>query len=112
MTRFAKALVDAGRSVPVNTELDIHGLLPSSTAIQDGVQRLSGREQERFRVSELETVIRRGGGVTSDRLKQNVHVEKYYEFTVHSFQLGKPEILTRSRSVKLASNFFETLPRC
>lgn len=106
MTRFAEFLVEAGRSVPVNTVVDIHDLLPSSTAVREGVQRLAKKEHDRFRDTELHQVLKVGGGVTSDGLKQNVHGEKYYDFTIHYFWLGKPDMLPRQRDIKLRSKVF------
>lgn len=85
---FATSLVEAGRSVPMATEVDVRDLLPSNNAVRDGVSRLARKQQELFRNNELQAILDCGGGVTSDGLKQDTTGTKYYDFVIHYFRLG------------------------
>lgn len=103
MQAFASALVDAGKSVPFNVSIDIKDLLPCASSIREGVKRLARKEHDSFKHTELENVLSLGGGVTCDGLKQKVNGEKYYDFTIHYFRLGKPDLLTRVREAQLVT---------
>ncbi|KAI0563666.1 zinc finger BED domain containing protein [Gracilaria domingensis] len=103
MVAFAKALVDAGRSIPVTTELDIEDMLPSDKAVRESIIRIAKERRERYRVEEPKEVIGLGGGVTSDGLKNDVNGTKYYDFTAHYFKLGSPHVLTKDRPFELVS---------
>ncbi|KAI0559172.1 Ribonuclease H-like protein [Gracilaria domingensis] len=76
MVAFAKALVDAGRSIPVTTELDIEDMLPSDKAVRESIIRIAKEKRESYRVEESKEVIGLGGGVTSDGLKNDVNGTK------------------------------------
>ncbi|KAI0564669.1 hypothetical protein FGB62_24g216 [Gracilaria domingensis] len=66
MLQFAQVLVNAGRSVPCNIEVDVGDLLPCDRAVRAGVSRIAKSEREKFRNIELSNVMASGGGVTYD----------------------------------------------
>lgn len=57
-------------------------------------------EEDRFRSIEMQDVLKAGGGVTSDGLKQDIAGEKFYDFTAHFYRVGKPDVLRRRREVE------------
>ncbi|KAI0558044.1 Zinc finger BED domain containing protein [Gracilaria domingensis] len=103
MEGFVRSLVDAGRSVPVNAELDVKDMLPSNNTVRDGIRRIAQSARYNYRTNIVKNVLELGGGVTSDGLKNDVNGTKFYDFTAHYFEIGAPHLLTRAREFSLVS---------
>ena len=94
ITRFAKALISFGQTLHptaiVNDAL-VNNILPAPQTVRASITSRASYTRKKIKDS-METLMKRGGGITCDGLKQRVNGKKYYDFVLHFVEYTENDI--------------------
>lgn len=96
MLGLARALIEVGQSIHVTRKVDVEQALPCATAVREGILDLARVKREKYN-KDLADVVRVGGGITCDGLKNELTGDKFYDFVLHYIEISPhPHFLSMS----------------
>lgn len=102
MAAFAAQLIKIGQNLPPSVNVDVLDLLPSSQAVSNGLHEKAAQTRAALATSLIPKVMRLGGGVSCDGLKQPLTGKKFYDFVLHYVEVNR-HMLTGGLDVSLQS---------
>lgn len=85
---LARTLVNIGQSYAAATSINLKTLLPSGTAVREGVLNLASEYRAIFK-EKLPEVLRVGGGISCDGVKVELTGKKYYDFVLNYIEVHR-----------------------
>ena len=94
MVEFAQALLDVGKTVPLQKKIKASEVLPCATSVTTAIAETAQKVRDDFRKKDLQAVLEQGGGVTSDGLTDKLTGRKLYDLVLHYFHFSHPHPIT------------------